>query len=139
AELPATLTVTARGRQLTANVAGVRHGPVHADDRHGGLAFVLHGAGEAKVHGLAVTRRPEPQALLPIGWGVVLGAVLGLAVAARARARAVPILVAATVLVAVAWLAGRLLVEHLLPQSEPEVAAVVLLALSGAPLAVASA
>lgn len=137
--LPATVLIEGRGRLLRANVAGVWHGPFESTDAHGAISFVVRG-GIGLVRSLRIDRVPRPVRLLPITWCAIGGALLGLLAGVRGRKEPLPATLGALLAVpAAAWLAGRLLMAHVLPETEPSTTAVVLAALSGGPLAVALA
>ncbi len=133
----ATITLEARGRVVEGNVAGVPIPPFATTDAHGALAFVSP-RGHALVHTLTVQRVPRPLRLMPIGLAAIGGAVLGLALAwlRGSTRRALAALLAVP---AVAWVGGALVLHQLVPECEPDRASVVLIALAGAPAALALA
>ncbi len=135
--LPATVTFAARGRELSANIAGQKLGPFTATDAHGQVAIVVRG-GTALIRAMELRDVALPLALLPIGWTAILGALVGLLVG-LSTGRLAQALAALCALPLCAWAAGELVLRHLLPETEPDVASLVIAALSGAPLALACA
>jgi hypothetical protein len=140
--LPATVTVSARGRCLAANVAGRRLPTWTCTDAHGQLALVVRG-GSALVHAMELRAEPRPLRLLPVGWCALAGLGIGLAIAwlAHARPRGRPLRLAAAfaVLVLGGAAGGRLVLAHVLPEAEAEQLPIVATALAFAPLAIALA
>jgi hypothetical protein len=106
----ATVWIEARGRHLTANVAGKPQGSFVADDEYGMITFVAHG-GNAVVHRLEIVGRGQPRAWLWSTWTWIgagaLGACLIAAFAAR-RGFGAPWFVASAVpMPLLAWLVAH--------------------------------
>ncbi len=74
---PLTLLLQARGRHVRANIAGVEVPWFETRDDHGNLALVARG-GSVVVKRLWIKPWASPSRLLPVGWGAIVGGVLGL-------------------------------------------------------------
>src|SRR5436190_6809556 len=81
AGITATVWVEARGRVLTANVAGKQQGSFVADDEYGMLTIVVHG-GTAVLHNLVVTARSQPRDWLWSRWLWLAAGAAGAVIAA---------------------------------------------------------
>lgn len=136
--LPATVTLGARGRGFEVNVAGQKLGPFATTDAHGQLAFVARG-GMVALRSLEIRPVPRPLRLLPIGWGAILGGVLGLLIAGLALRSRVRAILALLVVPLLAWGVSAVVTVHLLPECEPETVSLVIAAFAGAPFALALA
>ena len=77
-----------RGREVRANVAGIRPPTFAAADAHGNLALAVRG-GTALLHMLEIRRVGRPVRLLPWAWGAIVGAAPALVRASASGARSV--------------------------------------------------
>lgn len=134
--LPATVSVRARGRALAANVAGRRLEPVCAADEHGALAFAARG-GAVAVRRLDIEPVPREAGLPPWLFGLA-GALPAVLLGVRRRRAAVRLAIAGALLVLAAEVARRIGFAGLPPLAHPDLATERLVALAGAPLALAA-
>lgn len=108
--LPATVWIEARGRRLTANVAGKPQGEFVADDTYGMCTLITRG-GKAVVHSLTLKARGQHAAWVGWRWAwAALGALGALAIGLTAQRRgflAPWLLTGAAVPGLLAWLASN--------------------------------
>ncbi len=129
----ATLQVQARGRRLTATVAGQRLPDCLATDDRGEIAFVVRG-GTGLVRYLRITAVPRPGSWPPVAFGALAGAGLG-CVCFALRAGWLLTLLVASVLAAGGGVAGPALLQHVLPRCAVPASFVALVGLWWLPLA----
>lgn len=135
AGMPATIQLQARGRVLTANVAGKQLPPVLVEDDHGSLAVIAR-FGSMAINSLSVV--PVARTGLWSPWLLALAS--GLALAAMAIVRRTPpvrALCAGAALVAAPFAFATVASSVLLPLQQPDLLEEQLAALAGLPLALA--
>ncbi|MEQ1632455.1 MAG: hypothetical protein ABL997_08790, partial [Planctomycetota bacterium] len=133
--MPATIQLQARGRVLTANVAGKQLPPVVVEDDHGSLAVIAR-FGSVAINSLSVV--PVARAGMWSPWLLALAS--GLALAARAivrRTSTARALCAGAALVAAPFAFATVVSTVLLPLQQPDLLEEQLAALAGLPLALA--
>ncbi len=130
---PATIVMEGRGDMVRANVAGVWLDWMKTSDAYGGFAFISR-SGNTLVRSLQIKERPDPLRLMAWAWGVILGGFAGLVIATT-KASLWRLAMSCLVMPVAALFGGSLILGHLLQASVPEVLSVVMLGLSGLPLA----
>lgn len=132
---PATVVLQGRGHRVRANVVGTEVGWFETRDDHGNMAFVVRG-GRVVIKRLWIKPWASPSRLLPMGWGAILGAVLGVVLLLL---RSAPLRqVVALVVLVFGGVVARLLVmgTGFLVAAEPATASVVVAGLCFLPLSV---